>query len=175
MMTQTFRVVLLGLWCGRVLAQQADPCAGAVGAGLAQCRDNQLELQRQQLSLQEQELQRQQQGQQQLVEEQRRIQQQLDELRMQNESLRKQMERDKLASQGQARAPNHSKSDELAKSADLKNWRAENPWFGSDYARTAYAVRYVKQLEQEQPELVGRPLLDAVSAKVAEKFGSKDN
>jgi len=49
----------------------------------------------------------------------------------------------------------------------------ENPWFGADYARTQFATRYIKQLEQERPDLAGRALLDAVSTKVNETFGAK--
>jgi hypothetical protein len=59
------------------------------------------------------------------------------------------------------------------KNQDLMSWKADNPWFGSDYARTQFATRYTKQLEQERPDLAGRELLDAVSAKVNETFGAK--
>lgn len=56
---------------------------------------------------------------------------------------------------------------------ELKGWKSDNPWFGSDYAKTAFAMRYAKQLQQERPELVGRPFFDALSAKVNETFGVK--
>jgi hypothetical protein len=46
-----------------------------------------------------------------------------------------------------------------------------NPWFGADPERTEFARNYARQLQKERPELVGRPLLDAVSKKVAETFG----
>jgi hypothetical protein len=34
-------------------------------------------------------------------------------------------------------------------------------------------MRYTKQLQQERPDLTGRALLDAVSAKVNETFDAK--
>jgi hypothetical protein len=33
-------------------------------------------------------------------------------------------------------------------------------------------MRYAKQLQREQPDLVGRPFLDAVSDKVRDTFGA---
>jgi hypothetical protein len=54
---------------------------------------------------------------------------------------------------------------------EFRTWLAANPWFGQDEQRTEYARAYAKQLMKEQPALSGRPLLDAVSRKVAEKFG----
>jgi hypothetical protein len=41
-----------------------------------------------------------------------------------------------------------------------------------DYAKTEFAMRYAKQLQRERPDLVGRPLLDAVSKKVKDTFGA---
>jgi hypothetical protein len=64
-------------------------------------------------------------------------------------------------------------STDDSRSQDLKSWKADNPWFGSDYARTQFAMRYIKQLQQERPDLAGRELLDAVSTKVNETFGAK--
>jgi hypothetical protein len=66
-------------------------------------------------------------------------------------------------------ATSNSKTPEL-KTPELKSWKSENPWYGSDYAKTQFAMRYAKQLQQERPDLVGRPFLDAVAAKVTEKF-----
>jgi hypothetical protein len=60
-----------------------------------------------------------------------------------------------------------------AKSEDLKNWKAANPWFGSDYSKTQLAMRYMKQLQKDRPDLAGRELLDAVSTKVDETFGAR--
>jgi hypothetical protein len=62
---------------------------------------------------------------------------------------------------------------EYSKSADVASWKADNPWFGSDYAKTQFAMRYVKQLQKEQPDLSGRELLDALSSKVNETFAAK--
>jgi len=54
---------------------------------------------------------------------------------------------------------------------EFKRWQVANPWFGADPERTEFARNYARQLQKERPELVGRPLLDAVSKKVAETFG----
>jgi hypothetical protein len=54
---------------------------------------------------------------------------------------------------------------------EFRNWVAANPWFGRDAERTEFARAYAKQLMQERPNLMGRPLLDAVSRRVAERFG----
>jgi hypothetical protein len=88
-------------------------------------------------------------------------------MQRQNELLRKQLEQGKSANQpAKAPATSYSKPEEL------KSWKADNPWFGSDYTKTQFAVRYAKQLQQEQPDLVGRPFLDAISAKVKDTFGA---
>ena len=51
---------------------------------------------------------------------------------------------------------------------EFAGWQAENRWFGADRARTEYALLYARDLRQQQPELAGRPLLNAVSARVRE-------
>jgi len=127
-----------------IYAQQADPCAGLAGVALAQCRGDQQKLQQQQLEQQlkqQQELLRQQQERQnQLAEQQRQMQQQLESMRLQNELLQKQLEHDKSAIQAvQASATDYSKTPEL------KSWKADNPWFGMDYAKTQLAMRYAKK------------------------------
>jgi hypothetical protein len=137
---------------GVARAEQADSCAGLEGSALNQCRIDQ---------------------QNQLDQQQREIQQQLESMRLQNESLRKQLEREPAIPAARPVAADYSRSAEVARSADLKSWKAANPWFGSDYDRTQFAVRYMKQLQQERPELAGRELLDALSAKVNETFGAK--
>jgi hypothetical protein len=53
---------------------------------------------------------------------------------------------------------------------EFRGWLAANPWFGRDPERTEFARAYAKQLMKEQPALAGRPLLDAVARRVAEKF-----
>jgi hypothetical protein len=151
-----------------IFAQQADPCAGLVGSALGQCRGDQQKLQQQhleqQLEQQQRQLQQQQQQQSQLAEQQRQMQQQLENMRLQNELLQKQVQQDKLSSQPvRASATNYS---------EVKNWKSENPWYGRDYVKTSFAMRYAKQLQREQPDLVGRPFLDAVSAKVSDTFGA---
>jgi len=63
-------------------------------------------------------------------------------------------------------------STDYVKTPELKSWKSDNPWYGTDYAKTAFAMRYAKQLHQEQPDLGGRPFLDALSAKVNHTFGA---
>jgi septal ring factor EnvC (AmiA/AmiB activator) len=178
----------LAVFSATILAQEADPCTGLVGVGLGQCQDTQQKLQRQQLAQQQQQLAQQQQqlaqqqqqlaqqqqqlmrqqqqlqqqldGQNQLNEQQPQNQKQLDSMQHQIEGLSKQLEREKSANQPIQRQ-------------DFRSWKADNPWFGSDYAKTQFAMRYVRKLQQERPDLVGRQFLDAVSAKVSDQFGSR--
>jgi DNA repair exonuclease SbcCD ATPase subunit len=181
----------LAAFSATIHAQAADPCAGSVGVALGQCQDTQQKLQRQQLAQQQQQLALQQQQlaqqqqqlaqqQQQLMRQQQELQQQLqqqrdvqsqlnaqqpqdqkqlDGMQHQIESLTKQLEREKTANQPVQRQ-------------DFISWKADNPWYGSDYAKTRFAMRYIRQLQREQPDLAGRPFLDAVSAKVSDQFGS---
>jgi TolA-binding protein len=150
-----------------IYAQQADPCAGVTGSALGQCRGDQQRLQQQQIERQQEELQQQQERQNQLAEQQRKMQQQLENMRLQNELLQNQLEHEKSANQPVQRSvTGYSKPEEI------KSWRSDNPWYGIDYAKTAFAMRYAKQLQREQPDLVGRPFLDAVSEKVRDTFGT---
>ena len=151
-------------------AQQTDPCAGLAGAALSQCQGNQQKLLRQQLDQQQQQIQTQQERQNQLDQQQRQIQQQLESMRLQNETLRNQLNRENSANQsGQRPATDNSKPPEL-RTAELKSWKSDNPWYGRDFTRTQFAMRYAKQLQQERPDLVGRPFLDAISVKVKDTF-----
>src|ERR1700677_2267384 len=141
-------------------AQPADPCAGLAGPALGQCRGDQQKLQQQQLEQQQKQLQEQQERQNQLAEQQRQMQLQLEKMRLQNELLQKQLENDKSVIQTvRASATDYSKTP------DVKSWKSANPWFGTDYAKTDFAMRYAKRLQKERPDLVGRPFLDALSAK----------
>jgi type II secretory pathway pseudopilin PulG len=153
---------------GALFAEQENACDGLEGTGLAQCRSNQETL-RQQERL-ERQLQLQQERQNQLDQQQRDVQQQLESMRLQNESLRKQLE---LEIANQPVRPVATKSTDDLGSQELKSWKADNYWFGSDYAKTQFAMRYAKQLQHERPDLTGRPLLDAISTKVNEIFGAK--
>jgi hypothetical protein len=157
--------IFLCVFSGAICAEQTDNCAGLEGTGLAQCRSNQETL-RQQERL-EQLLQQQQERQNELDKEQREVQQQLESMRLQNENLRKQLERE-IADQ-----PARPAAMDASKSQEVKSWKADNPWFGSDYAKTQFATRYIKQLQKERPDLAGRELLDAVSTKVNETFVAK--
>ncbi|MGB6309744.1 MAG: hypothetical protein WBF89_18305 [Steroidobacteraceae bacterium] len=150
-----------------IYAQQTDPCAGMAASALAQCRGDQQKLLQQQLKLQQEQLQQQQERQNQLAEQQRQMQQQFENMRLQNELLVKQLESEKSANRPvQAAAAVYSKTPEL------NSWKSDNPWYGVDYAKTAFAMRYAKQLQREQPDLVGRPFLDAISEKVRDTFGA---
>jgi hypothetical protein len=160
----------LALFLVKVYAQQTDPCAGLAGAALGQCQGKQQKLLRQQLDQQQQQIQTQQERQNQLDQQQRQIQQQLENMRLQNETLRNQLDHEKPANQpSQPPATDYSKTPDL-KTAELKSWKSDNPWYGSNYAKTQFAMHYAKQLQQERPDLVGRALLDAISAKVRDKF-----
>jgi hypothetical protein len=154
-----------------IFAQQADPCAGLMGSALGQCRGDQQKLQQQQLELQlaqqQKQLQQQQLQQSQLAEQQHQMQLQMENMRLQNELLQKQLEHDKLLYQ-----PIQTAATDYSKTQEVKSWKSENPWYGRDYAKTQFAMRYAKQLQQERPDLVGRPFLDALSAKVSDTFGA---
>jgi septal ring factor EnvC (AmiA/AmiB activator) len=150
-----------------IFAQQADPCAGLAGFALGQCHADQQKLLQQQMENQQAELKQQQDRQNQLAEQQRQMQQQLENMRLQNELLQKQLEHERSANQ-----PVQRSVADYSKTAEVKSWRSDNPWFGTDYAKTEFATRYAKQLQREQPDLVGRPFLDAVSEKVTATFGA---
>ena len=152
-----------------ICAHQADPCAGLLGIALSQCRGDQQKLQQQQLEQQQEELQQQRERQNQLAEQQRQMQQQLENMRLQNELLQRQLEHDKSLVQS-VRASTTGES----KAPELKSWKSENPWFGTDFAKTQLAMRYARQLQREQPDLVGRPFLDALTAKVNDTFGASN-
>ncbi len=158
-------LLCLSFLSGAICAEEPDPCGGLAGAGLTLCRNNE-QTRRLQERL-EQQIQQQQERQIQLDKQQREVQQQLESMRVQNESLRKELEREA------ANQPPSPAATNAAKNGDLKSWKADNPWFGSDYPKTQFAMRYMKELQQERPDLGGRALLDALSTKVDETFGAK--
>lgn len=181
----------LAVFSTTIRAQEADPCAELVGVALGQCQDTQQKLQRQQLAQLQQQLAQQQQQlaqqqaqlaqqQQQLMRQQQLLEQQLQQQRDAQSRLTEQQPQSPAQLEGmQHQIDNLNKQLERQKTAnqpiqrqDLRSWKADNPWFGSDYAKTQFAMRYVKQLQQERPDLTGRPFLDAVSAKVSDQFGS---
>ncbi|HEX4153926.1 MAG TPA: hypothetical protein VHY75_17095 [Steroidobacteraceae bacterium] len=177
----------LAVFSATIGAQEADPCAGLVGAALGQCQGDQQKLQRQQLAQQQQQLAQQQQQltqqqqqlaqqQQQLMRQQQQLQQQLDaqnQLNQQQPQNQQQLEGMQRKIEILSKQLEHEKSaNQPVQRLELKSWKADNPWFGSDYSRTQFAMRYAKQLQQERPDLAGRPFLDAISAKVTDKFGA---
>lgn len=157
-------LLCLGVFSGAICAETTDGCDGLQGAALTLCHNNQQTLQLQQQL--EQQLQQQQERQNQLDKQQREVQQQLETMRQQNQALQKELEREAAHS-----AVGPVAAAASTRNADLKSWKADNPWYGTDYARTQFATRYLKQLEKERPDLVGRELLNAVSSKVNETFG----
>jgi hypothetical protein len=182
-------VFSLAAFPATICAQQADPCAGLADYALSQCRGDQQKLQQQQqLERQQEQLHQQQERQNQLAEQQQQMQLQLENMRLQNELLQKQLEHEKSGSQLEnMRLQNELLQKQLeheklasqsvqrpavdySKTAEVKSWKSDNPWFGTDYPKTEFAMRYAKQLQQQRPDLVGRPFLDAVSARVEEKF-----
>jgi TolA-binding protein len=154
-----------------ICAEPTDPCTGLEGAALTLCRSNQQTLKQQERL--ERELQEQRERQNQLDQQERDVQQQLQAMRLQNESLRKQLDSQRANPPARPVATVSPAAAAALKSQDLKSWKADNPWYGTDYARTQFASRYIKQLQKEQPDLAGRELLDAVSAKVNATFGTK--
>jgi len=140
------------------------------GTALTLCRSNQQTLQLQQQL--EQQLKDQQERQNQLDKQQKEVQKQLETMRQQNESLRKQLELE-AASKPAGPVATATAAAAATRNADLKTWKAENPWYGTDYAKTQFATRYMKRLEKERPDLTGRALLDAVATKVDETFPTK--
>jgi hypothetical protein len=104
--------------------------------------------------------------QQQAHDEQTALQQaQAENLRLHNELMRYELVR----AQAAAAAPS---TVDLAATPGFAGWQTENRWYGSDRARTEYAVLYAKDLRQQQPQLTGRPFLDALSARVREVFAT---
>jgi TolA-binding protein len=175
----------LAVWSAGIHGQEADPCAGLAGAALGQCLADQQKLQRQQLTQQQQQLAQQQQQltqqlqqltqqQQQLAQQQQRLMQQQEQLARQQQEFGQQQKQQQQQQQQTAAAVARVAEPRVSadvKRKDLESWKAENPWYGSDYARTQLAMRYAKQLQHEQPDLTGRPFLDALSAKVKDTFG----
>jgi chromosome segregation ATPase len=173
MMKTACLLLCVSAFSGVVRAE--DSCAGLEGSALTQCRSNQqtlrqqeqLERQLQQQEARQNELDKQQRE---VQQQQREVQQQLESMRLQNETLRKQLERESAIQAARPVATDYPKSAEV-RNAEINSWRADNPWYGTDYARTQFATRYIKQLQKERPDLTGRDLLDALSAKVNETFG----
>jgi hypothetical protein len=85
---------------------------------------------------------------------------QVENLRLHSEVLRLQLSRTQSA----------PSAADIAATPGFVNWQTENRWFGSDRARTEFALLYAKDLRQEQPELNGRSFLNALSARVNEVF-----
>lgn len=143
-MAQSVTYDRLGTWAPR----DANSCYTVYGDGRQLCLADRYRMQREQ----------------QTHDDQAALQRaQAENLRLHNELLRLELARVQSA----AAAPSAA---ELAATPGFANWQIENHWFGSDRARTEYALLYAKDLRQEQPELTGRPFLNALSARVKEVF-----
>lgn len=106
---------------------------------------------------------------QQLQQQQLLQQQQIENQRLQNELLRRKLDQEQTGAQSRQEAP----QVDFSKSPIFQNWQTANPWFGSDRAKTEYALLYAEQLRKDQPNLSGRPFLDAVTARVMDVFGAR--
>ena len=89
-----------------------------------------------------------------------------------NQRLRNEVLRRELARTPSQSGTTPTSAADFASIAGFASWHAENRWFGPDRARTEYALLYAKDLRQEQPDLTGRPFLNALSARVKEIFAS---
>jgi len=138
---------------GGYVIEDSGGCGALFGTAAGNCLYNQQLIQMLQL-------QQQQQLQQQLQ------QQQLESQKLQNQILQEKLKQQQSTSQ-QAPQTNNSLNPEF------QAWQLANPWYGTDRAKTEYALLYAKELRQERPDLVGRPFLDSVTAKVEDVFGAK--
>lgn len=93
-------------------------------------------------------------------------QQQIENQRLKNEILRKQLEQQ----QSGIRQPSPAPQVNPEWNKEFEAWKAANPWFGSDRAKTEFAMLYGTQLRQQRPDLTGRQILDAIAARVLEVF-----
>lgn len=55
--------------------------------------------------------------------------------------------------------------------ADLQEWNAENPWFGSNKRKTALALAIAQELREAGETLTGRPFFEKVAAEVDKDLG----
>jgi hypothetical protein len=146
---QTIRPDGIGGWTVEGAPTNNGPCGGMSGASQALCQGMQQDMQIKQ------------------VEQQRLLtEQQVENQRLQNELLKERIARERAAAAQQRVQVAESNADFVA-------WKAANPWYEKDRARTEFANLYGKQLRQERPNLIGRPFFDAVTAKVDETFGKK--
>jgi hypothetical protein len=105
------------------------------------------------------------------MQQDQKIQQQqvaLQRAQEETQKLRNELLRRELAQAPSAAAP--TTAADFATVPGFASWHAENRWFGSDRARTEYALLYAKDLRQEQPSLAGTLFLNALSARVKEVF-----
>jgi len=165
--------IVLAVCSVAISAEETAPCTALAGAALDRCQVN---LQQQQLTQQQQLLI---QLQQQLAQQQEQLKQQQSQLAKQQQQILEQQEQSRRSEMLSRQMEHASTANPSAASgatdytsrAEVKSWKVDNAWFGSDYRRTQFAMHYAKQLQQERPELLGRPFLDAISAKVKDTFG----
>lgn len=97
-------------------------------------------------------------------------QEQIRNQQLQNEILRRQLEPDQSANQPR---PQQAPQVDYSTTPEFRNWLSENPWFGTEKAKTEFALLYAQQLRRERPGLTGRPFFDVVTAKVLQTFGAE--
>ena len=89
-----------------------------------------------------------------------------------NQRLHNELLRRELAQPRSPSSASPTSTDEFPSIPGFASWHTENRWFGADRARTEYVLLYAKDLHLEQPDLAGRPFLNALSARVKEIFAS---
>jgi hypothetical protein len=89
-----------------------------------------------------------------------------------NQKLHSELLRREMAKTPSQPATPAASAADLASIPGFESWHAANRWFGSDRARTEYAILYAKALHTEQPDLAGRALLDALALRVSEVFAA---
>lgn len=97
------------------------------------------------------------------------VQDQLDEVRQQQKDVKKIVKAEPSAAvqQQSSNAPD----------PEFTAWHAENPWFGTDVKKTAYAngLAQTMRMDPANANLTGRQFYDKVKEGVAELFGDIDD
>lgn len=87
------------------------------------------------------------------------------------EAYDKAMQREKVLVKPEAPKEDQQKSEAL--DPVLQGWMAENSWYTKDNESTLYANSMAEYIRSTQPNLTGRPFLDAVKKEVEARFPTK--
>ena len=136
----------IGSW----LPQDPNGCYAVYGTARTQCLSDRYYMQQGEKAL----------------EQQVSLQKALEE----NQRLRSELLRREVAQAASQPVTPTALAADFASIPGFESWHPANRWFGSDRARTEYAILYAKALHAEQPDLAGRALLDALSLRVREIF-----